>query len=524
MQGVPVTEANLQEAIANLGVSSAAAVSASASASTSSPAAAAQLAQAGGRSTAAAAAAAAATGPSKGSADGWVVPWLPRADSTRLAIFRLVKTMSFRHNVVAIFGLDLLENLAAGQISTAEETNQYVENIFSRASVISERARKGAVKMQNEWRSEITKLAHSIAQSGAHDSWFLPRLPRSDSTRLSLLRIMQEIRPTIRGNFGAEGFDPTIAECSDMIKDLTAGQINTAEEVNEKMEGFYASAMGEYSFCEAADRRNATAFRDQWRSNIDQLAKSIASGELAMRGSTAAAALAATGASSAPRPASSADAARASMQQHAATLAAAAAPAAAAASSPSLVRATSSSASSLDAFGRLRGLTDELAEQSATAQQRIQQLELQLQARSDELVQAQRHGQQLAQQLELAQQQCKEQIITVKREKFDVEEQKVAVGQLKRKAESELQEESKKHRVTADRASELAAANAQLESEKEELKFECCICADARPSVLYLPCSHLKVCDECDVAMEAAGQTCPLCRNPIEKRHRGLHL
>ena len=122
-------------------------------------------------------------------------------------------------------------------------------------------------------------------------------------------------------------------------------------------------------------------------------------------------------------------------------------------------------------------------------------------------------------------------IITVKKEKLDATADAMAAAQqrdksavAKRKAEADLETEAKRHRGTAERAAELAAANRRLEEEKESLALECCVCADARPSVLYLPCKHLAVCDECDGQLEERGQSCPMCQTEVKQRHGKIHF
>ena len=105
----------------------------------------------------------------------------------------------------------------------------------------------------------------------------------------------------------------------------------------------------------------------------------------------------------------------------------------------------------------------------------------------------------------------------------------------KRKAEDELTTKSKMYREVAelacDRAKEAAieadtlrAANAQLTAENSALQLDCCVCTDARPSVLYLPCKHLSVCDSCDTDIKAKKMACPICQAAIKRRHKGVHM
>jgi DNA repair exonuclease SbcCD ATPase subunit len=70
-----------------------------------------------------------------------------------------------------------------------------------------------------------------------------------------------------------------------------------------------------------------------------------------------------------------------------------------------------------------------------------------------------------------------------------------------------------------------------LEADKQRLEHEsqpvpattCCVCMEKVPSVLYLPCRHVKVCEGCDAQLERR-DPCPVCRTPVAKRIRQLHL
>uniref|UniRef100_A0A158P5L4 RING-type domain-containing protein n=1 Tax=Tetranychus urticae TaxID=32264 RepID=A0A158P5L4_TETUR len=47
----------------------------------------------------------------------------------------------------------------------------------------------------------------------------------------------------------------------------------------------------------------------------------------------------------------------------------------------------------------------------------------------------------------------------------------------------------------------------------------CCVCLVKNHNVLYLPCSHIAVCDSCDNQLfRNSSRNCPLCRTKIEKR------
>ena len=50
--------------------------------------------------------------------------------------------------------------------------------------------------------------------------------------------------------------------------------------------------------------------------------------------------------------------------------------------------------------------------------------------------------------------------------------------------------------------------------EESQRKLECCMCMDATVSILFLPCRHLSVCEECAGVVSE----CPTCRVTIEDR------
>lgn len=136
----------------------------------------------------------------------------------------------------------------------------------------------------------------------------------------------------------------------------------------------------------------------------------------------------------------------------------------------------------LDALdAKYQSLLATTADQTAAAQQRLATVKAErLDAQTDAAAAGQR-------------------LITVKKEKLDAEADAVGAAQrdraaaAKRKIEADLLAETKRHRGTAEQLSAAAAANRRLEEEKESLSLECCVCADSRPSVLYLPCKHLPV-------------------------------
>lgn len=122
----------------------------------------------------------------------------------------------------------------------------------------------------------------------------------------------------------------------------------------------------------------------------------------------------------------------------------------------------------------------------------------------------------------------------------------------KRKAEEDVVEENKRYRESAEQVNELSAVNrtieaelmavrvknaeleaasidiqaknVQLEANNSGLQFECCVCINARPSVLYLPCKHLSVCNQCDVQIRKSKMHCPVCQAAIKTRHKSVHM
>ncbi|KNC25748.1 hypothetical protein FF38_10361 [Lucilia cuprina] len=52
---------------------------------------------------------------------------------------------------------------------------------------------------------------------------------------------------------------------------------------------------------------------------------------------------------------------------------------------------------------------------------------------------------------------------------------------------------------------------------------ECVVCKDKIPNIVLLPCKHLKICDECNLKLQAdaisnglQNYNCPLCRKIVE--------
>ena len=61
--------------------------------------------------------------------------------------------------------------------------------------------------------------------------------------------------------------------------------------------------------------------------------------------------------------------------------------------------------------------------------------------------------------------------------------------------------------------------------EADALTRACCVCFEAAPSVLYVPCKHLALCDSCDAdprRKQSAG--CALCGQVIHARFRNVRV
>eukprot|EP00953_Heterococcus_sp_UTEX-ZZ885_P019432 10845-Heterococcus_DN1.PRE.1 len=55
------------------------------------------------------------------------------------------------------------------------------------------------------------------------------------------------------------------------------------------------------------------------------------------------------------------------------------------------------------------------------------------------------------------------------------------------------------------------AQRAAQDSEAEQRTL-CCVCQDAKKSVLLLPCRHLCLCAGCCTRLRSSGGLCPICR------------
>lgn len=97
-------------------------------------------------------------------------------------------------------------------------------------------------------------------------------------------------------------------------------------------------------------------------------------------------------------------------------------------------------------------------------------------------------------------------LIQVKREMFDARESAVVATQLKRQAEVDLEEESRKRQRAED----------ALEEEKDGAA--CFLCKDARADVVFQPCGHLICCHDCTQGLSQPDRLCPRCWQPYRSR------
>ena len=67
-------------------------------------------------------------------------------------------------------------------------------------------------------------------------------------------------------------------------------------------------------------------------------------------------------------------------------------------------------------------------------------------------------------------------------------------------------------------ASRVEALQAENESLTSRLEAKCVVCGDRAPDVVFMPCFHAVSCSNCGLREEV--DTCPVCRVPIEQKHR----
>ena len=141
-----------------------------------------------------------------------------------------------------------------------------------------------------------------------------------------------------------------------------------------------------------------------------------------------------------------------------------------------------------------------------------------------ELAESRRHGAAVGAQLERLNQEAAGEMVTLLAKKRKAEEELDNESKMHRQASAQVQQLTGTILAMGAQAATLQAANAQLEAKNNELQLDCCVCTDARPSVLYLPCKHLSVCDSCDTNIKASKMPCPICQAVIRTRHRGVHM
>ena len=140
------------------------------------------------------------------------------------------------------------------------------------------------------------------------------------------------------------------------------------------------------------------------------------------------------------------------------------------------------------------------------------------------LDEARRHDAAAGAQLERLNQEAAAEIVTLQAKKRKAEEELDNESKMHRQASAQVQQLTGTLLAMGAQAATLQAANAELEAKNNELQLDCCVCTDARPSVLYLPCKHLSVCDSCDTNIKASKMPCPICQAVIRTRHRGVHM
>jgi len=88
-----------------------------------------------------------------------------------------------------------------------------------------------------------------------------------------------------------------------------------------------------------------------------------------------------------------------------------------------------------------------------------------------------------------------------------------AGGRLKEAAEAALEALD-----LAAIASRVEALHAENESLTRRLEAKCVVCFERAPDVVFMPCFHVVSCRDCGLREEV--DTCPVCRVPIEQKHR----
>ena len=88
-----------------------------------------------------------------------------------------------------------------------------------------------------------------------------------------------------------------------------------------------------------------------------------------------------------------------------------------------------------------------------------------------------------------------------------------AGGRLKEAAEAALEALD-----LAAIASQVEALQAENESLKRRLEAKCVVCFERAPDVVFMPCFHVVSCRDCGLHEDVS--KCPICRVPIEQKHR----
>lgn len=75
-----------------------------------------------------------------------------------------------------------------------------------------------------------------------------------------------------------------------------------------------------------------------------------------------------------------------------------------------------------------------------------------------------------------------------------------------------MEENNRKQMEKIIEYQERLARIATLSDEKD-----CCICLDRKVTIVFVPCGHLIVCEDCSKQISNAKQECPICRNPVRQ-------
>ena len=67
-------------------------------------------------------------------------------------------------------------------------------------------------------------------------------------------------------------------------------------------------------------------------------------------------------------------------------------------------------------------------------------------------------------------------------------------------------------------ASRVQILQAENESLKRGLEAKCVVCFERAPDVVFMPCFHVVSCRDCGLHEDVS--KCPICRVPIEQKHR----